>query len=543
MKPEHAIALIVIPVLTVVACAAATWFQRVRDLFFFAMVTLAVFAERTDVNFFSQAWYRGTTRGIQVTLLEILAFALLIGCWLGPSRDERETEERRWFWPASLGVMLLYLLYAIVCVAASEPKIYGIFEISKMLGGILVFVAAAAYVRTKREWTLLLVALGCVVGFEGLWAMKQLFISRLDRVAGTLDHANSLSMYLCLTVPPLVAAAFAGWSRPLRWFCALAAALGALGVLLTYSRAGIPILAVVVLGTIATCASWRLTGPRLIVRGALVVCAMAVLAAAWPKIEQRYGEATFQEEYFDPTVDGRGIYLRLASMIATDHFFGVGLNNWSYHVSQTYGPRLGFKFVDYGYLGSVYGTDDAGLYADANLAAPAHNLAALTLGELGVPGLVLFAILWGRWFLMGAAFLRLPRVDPMRVLGVGIFFAIAGIFGQSLTEWVYRQTPILFTFHILLGALAGLTEVRRRRRSRRSASVGDGSGMTLPCDAIVEGGSRPAAMPALRAGILQTSWHAQRAALPKDPVGGRPFDAAKARGLKMNIRCPSATGS
>ena len=34
----------------------------------------------------------------------------------------------------------------------------------------------------------------------------QRFITRLDRVAGTLDHANSLSMYLCLTVPLLLGA-------------------------------------------------------------------------------------------------------------------------------------------------------------------------------------------------------------------------------------------------------------------------------------------------------------------------------------------------
>jgi hypothetical protein len=102
------------------------------------------------------------------------------------------------------------------------------------------------------------------------------------------------------------------------------------------------------------------------------------------------------------------------------------------------------------------------------LAAPAHNLAALTLGELGVPGLALFGLLWGRWFLMGAAFLRWPRIEPMRVMGVGIFFGTCGIFGQSLTEWVYRQTPILFTFSILLGALASLTALRRRTPKEQS---------------------------------------------------------------------------
>ncbi len=466
MKPSHAIALALIPMLSVLAAVAATWSQRVRDVFFFLMVGLAVLTERLDVNFLSQAWYRGTTRGIQVTLLEILALGLLVGCRFG-----RHEEERRWFWPASFGVMLLYFAYAVVSVVISKPKIFGAFELSKMLGAMLMFLAAATYVRTKREWTLLVVALGCAVGFEGVWAVKQYFLTRLVRVAGTLDHANSLSMYLCMTVPPLVAVAFAGWTRTLRWFCAAAAALGTVGLLLTFSRAGIPVLAVACLGTIVACASWELTTSRVLVRGFLVLCVVALVAGSWSKMQERYAEASLQEEYLDPTVDGRGIYLRLATMLATDHFFGVGLNNWSYHVSRSYGAKLGFRFVDYDYLTSVYGTEDDELFANSYLAAPAHNLAALTLGELGLPGLLLFALLWLRWFSMGAAFLRLPRADPMRVMGVGLFFAICGIFGQSLTEWVYRQTPILSTFYILLGALASLTAVRREVQSAEALAT------------------------------------------------------------------------
>src|ERR1017187_3278036 len=103
MSPAHMVALALVPFFTITGAVAAIWFQRVRDVFFFAMVSLAVFAERMDVNFFSEAWYRGTTRGIQVTLIEMLALGLLIGCWFG-----RRGLERRRFWPGSLGLMLLY---------------------------------------------------------------------------------------------------------------------------------------------------------------------------------------------------------------------------------------------------------------------------------------------------------------------------------------------------------------------------------------------------------------------------------------------------
>jgi hypothetical protein len=75
-------------------------------------------------------------------------------------------------------------------------------------------------------------------------------------------------------------------------------------------------------------------------------------------------------------------------------------------------------------------------------------------------GFFIFALLWLRWLSMGVPFLLIPKGEPLRAMGVGILFSICGIFGQSLTEWVYRQTPILFTFYILLGALASLAHTR-----------------------------------------------------------------------------------
>lgn len=466
MKLEHVIALFLIPVVGISSSLLAIWSRTVRDVFFFLIITFALFTERLDVNFFSEAWYRGTTRGLQFSLMHIFAFALLVGCLFGRMEAERRP---RWFWPGSLGVMLVYLFYSAVSVITSEPKLFGAFELSKILGSILVFLAAAAYVRTKREWTVLILALGCAVTFEGLWAVKQKFITHLDRVAGTLDHPNSLSMYFCMCAPVLIAVAYAGWSTWLRWFAGISAAFAAVGLLLTVSRAGIPVFAAVGLATFVLCASWKFSFRMIITRAAMGAALCLVIIALSGQIMQRYGTASLHEEYLDESVDGRGVYLRLAKNIVSDHFFGVGLNNWSYHVSRTYGPQLGYNFEDYDYLNAVYGTTNIGrVYGDAYLAAPAHNLAALTLGELGIPGLLIFLFMWGSWFWMGLPFLFGRRDDPMRTIGVGLFFAVCGAFGQSITEWIFRQPGILMTFHILMGSLAAVAYARREERKRQA---------------------------------------------------------------------------
>jgi hypothetical protein len=99
---------------------------------------------------------------------------------------------------------------------------------------------------------------------------------------------------------------------------------------------------------------------------------------------------------------------------------------------------------------------------DEAQAAPAHSLGALTAGELGIPGLVLLGILWLRWFQMAGSFLVKRHADPMWRIGTGLFFCLCGIFLQSLTEWVFRHSPVFYTIHILLGVLASLYYMKRK---------------------------------------------------------------------------------
>jgi hypothetical protein len=200
-----------------------------------------------------------------------------------------------------------------------------------------------------------------------------------------------------------------------------------------------------------------------VVYGLLIVClAGAVLGKSWKSLKARFESSNLEQEYANKKTLGRGYYIRIAEAIAEDQLFGVGLNNWSYWVSQKYGPKLGYRFVPYS------GTDrdpKTTIPPESNVdeaqAAPAHSLGALTVGELGLPGLILFALVWLRWFQMGASFLWPRTADPMRRMGVGFFFAFSGIFLQSLTEWVFRQSPIYFEFHILLGALMSIYYFKR----------------------------------------------------------------------------------
>jgi len=447
--------------LCIAACGgvtAACLSKRVRDVFFFLLVTMSAVTEMWDVNFVSREWYRGTTCGFEISLVDIFALSLLVSAVLLP-RDG----ERRFYWPASLGLMLLFFLFSVVCVAVADPKLFGMFALLKLLRGIIVFLAVALYVRTGRELKLLLFALATIVCYEALRAVEQRYRFGIHRVFADLNAPNSLSMYLCMATPVFVAAITSNLPRYLKWLSAAAIALSGLSVLLTISRAGVVTLGFVLLLTVLFTMNWKFTAKKVFVSLFVTVAVAGALAKSWESLSSRFGESTLEQEYENKHAQGRGYYFRMAAALVEDNWLGVGPNNWSYWVSNRYGPRMGFRFAAYP------GTDhpprfqvEDGANVDDPQAAPAHSLAALTVGEMGFGGLVLMLLLWMRWFQMGAGFLWRRTEDPMCRISIGILFGLLGNFLQSLTEWVFYQTAIFFTFNILLGALASLYHLKRQ---------------------------------------------------------------------------------
>jgi hypothetical protein len=457
METKDIFGLTLLGVATLASIGAASLWPKARDFMLFGLVAGTVLSEKVDINFFSHYWYRGTTRGFEFTLLDTLAVGLLVSAVWVP-RDQRQP----CFWPGSLGVLISYFLFGCFSVAISDPKIFGLFELSKILRSIVVFVAAAWVVRGEKELGILACGFGCAICYQGALALKQHYLGGMYRVTGSLDHPNSLSVYLCTVSPILIAAATSNLPRHARWFCIGCIPVAMVTTLFTVSRAGIPIFALVMLGTTALCVSWKLSFQKVV--AVLVVSAgLAGFAfQSWDRLKARFAETTLKQEYSADHWEGRGSFLLQAQAIVQDRFWGVGLNNWSYWVSKLYGPRLGYRYEDYDDLANPPTKENLPEYT---YAAPAHNLGALTMGELGVPGLILFLLLWLRWFQMGASFLWERSNQAMRRFGIGILFAICGIFLQNLFEWVYRQTQILFAFYLLLGALASLHHQKRRPKT------------------------------------------------------------------------------
>ncbi len=453
-----------------------TAMPRARDWILGVLVLGTVRADLVDINYLSREWYRGSTRGIEINWLDMLVWVLLI---VGLMNRDRT---RPWHLPAGFAAMGFYFAYCVVNVAMNEPKLLGLFELSKILRGMVLYLVVANTVRSAREARVVALAVCIALCYEGYLAVTQRYLGGRNRVPGSFDHANSLSMYCCMGVAVAAATFMSNLPNRQRWLAGAAVLCGVLAVVLTQSRTGFVTVILTTLSTLAMCGMFRPTPRNIMILAAIVAGGGAIVYKAWDTIGGRMAENA-QEITDDPT-QGRNYYFNLAKLIVKDKPGGAGLNNWSYVVTNKYGAMLGMEYNAYPGTDSPPDTEVPRGSPDLAQAAPAHSLVALTVGELGWPGLVVFGICWLNWFATSARFLARRTSAIESRLGMAVFFAMSACFLQSQTEWEFRQTPMFTLFHILAASAAGLLWARRHARARRRTAA---SGVR-----VIRAPSRPA---------------------------------------------------
>lgn len=437
----------------------ATQSRKILDFVFIFLVfgtcmPSGLFGFPTDINFLSREWYRGSTRGVEISYLDLLAIVLLISSLVVRSR-----EGKKMFWPPSLGLLVAYFFWCLINVAVfSDPKIFGVFELTKLMRAMLLFVAVCAYVRSPREVNLFVWALVGTIFYEAAICLRDRYVFHIHRIRGTLGHPNSLSMYALQCLPIFITSFFAkDISQKLRIACVLAFVAAAGCVLLTISRTGFAAM------VLLSCAAFGLgTGFKLSVRnvalaslGLMLVSLMVV--KSWDTIMSRLGGFDLQEEYLEE--GDRGSYFRQAKPAISEHpFTGVGLNNWSWAISKTYGPQAGFNMEPYT---SLYSAPAGGWQV-----APAHNFFLLTLTELGLPGMLLLMLFLIQSMWIGGSALFQRQDNLLKLMRLGVFLSLGGVLMQSFTEWEFRQTPMYFLGHIVMAV--GATLYHHRSKVRRS---------------------------------------------------------------------------
>lgn len=403
---------------------------------FWVMAVAMCLYQQTAINFFSNEFYRGSARGMEVSLIYLMAFAILVAlAFRGRTKGV-----------LSDGGARLYVLYFLLCLPslyAADDLLISWLEVWKMIMLFLFYCAVRLYLKASDDVNTVLRALAMFVIVNALFTIKAHY-SGVYQPGGVFPHRNGMAMGMLLLGPIFFAGYLSFGLR--RWrgrICAVAFACAVISTLWSYSRGAIAMIPVAYgLAALSCLAERRGTFRKFTRIIPLVLAALIGLAVVLPRIIERFVEA--------PKSSGE-TRVELAQcafeMIKDKPLTGVGINNWSLNMEPThpYQDRasevMGYQLTYRGIVETVY---------------------LLVGAECGIPALLaMLAWFAWHWFLC----LRLMR----RLRGSEWYFIPAGLFGglsvnymQSMLEWVLRQQLNLVCLMFVFAVLTHLWTCDRR---------------------------------------------------------------------------------
>jgi len=402
------------------------------------------------INFASREFYRANTRGFEITLADLCTLILLGFMFAKPKEYPI-----RWIPPLTFptaGYILVGIIsWMMVGPSQSVPPeavkvpyalfevgLYPLFELLKIFRGFILYWVIVNFIRDEKAARALLLAVGVTMLYMAYLTLSSRYLYGINRVQATLGHPNSLATYMAM----LGSFAFAFvlqsptlWASLVFGFLTL---LCTVSVILTISRGGLGALFVGLwLNTMALLPRHLSLKNMALIVLSVLMAGMILLAAMDTLLNRFSGEQNASAD-----LAYRGLYNEQAKLMVKDKPFGVGLGNFSAWSWVRYAEQ-----VD----------------PDLPPGTPAHNNWFLTLGELGMPGVIALAIFWLRYFFLAIPFYFSSQKNTLSAMAMAACTAVIVDHIQSLLQLGYRQTPMFFMMMIFVGLTVAGWYARREQ--------------------------------------------------------------------------------
>jgi hypothetical protein len=397
-------------------CAVNRRFFRLMPVFL--MIPVLVF-QKTSINPISFEWYRGSSRGYEISAFYLMAIAMLVAIAMRGRKISFAPD-----WGAKL--YLLYFLWSCLSMQNVESAVVGGAELLKMVMMYIVFLAVYNWLCVVKDPRPVLMGFAIVIICSFLMVVRE-HLGHIWQVRGPFPHQNSLALYMLMATPVFFAYYLNAANRAHgRWLFGAAFFLGAGCLVRTYSRGAIACypfaLAAVLFLSVRRNFSFRQI-TRLLPLAALGFLGFLLIL---PRIIQRFETA--------PKASGnaRIEFARCArNMMKAEPFFGVGINNWGIKVNPPY---------EYWKGTGLRTRAGAGLNDPNHKDGIVETVYLLVGAECGIPALALM-LAWYAYYLVSC--LKLSK----RLAGSSWFFIPVGLAGslisvylQSVLEWVLKQS-------------------------------------------------------------------------------------------------------
>ncbi len=421
------------------AIASCMVHRRMMTVIFAVMLLSLCLPDELSVTFFAHKSYRGSTRGFELHLADLCALVLAIVMCLGSTNRKIS-----WILPTTYP-FCFYLIAAVVSWLAvpgdlSNPEttieglpadpilytsLYPLFEISKMIRGFFVFWVTANFLSDEDEIRYLFYSIAVLVIYFTLLALYERYHLGENRVSA-LSNVNVFNVFIGMLGIVFLPQGFASKSILKSFFYFFLFISALVCIILTISRSSLfgYVCSSIIIGWMCF-TRYKSYKNYWIISAFLFVCVVLFLKSAGT-LSDRFNEGVFND-------GGRAEYIQEAIMMADDHFFGVGVNNFSAYSIAKYADLV-----------------------DTEKGAMVHNIWYLTMAEVGYIGFIPFVILWLRYFQILFSSLKnkyVRSIPFIYAVVLGVFGAVMILQLQNWYHFAYRQTSVFLLSHIYFGLI------------------------------------------------------------------------------------------
>ena len=428
-----AIAMMGVPPLAFIISLNRSWTKYA----IWAMIAALAAYQATAINFFSNEWYRGTSRGMEVSVIYLFAATMLITAAI---------KRRLPKLVPSVGAAL-FVVYFLLCLpswSTAESKLFAWMEIWKMIMLYMTYLSVRAYLGLTDDVKALVKGLAVFAVFNFLLIVKDHF-SGVYQPHGVFPHQNGLAMGMHLFANLFFAYFLAGgWRGPVLNTFAFVAASAC--IVRTYSRGALAMMPVSFAVTFALMffAGLDVSKRRVFMR-ILPIAAVGLLglAAMLPRIIERFESAP--EASKNTRIE---LALCAKEMIDDEPWRGVGINNWGIKINPPYeyaeragrNTNRGEEFRD-GIVETVY---------------------LLVGAECGIPALAAMLVWFFYYLLVACRLVKKLKGTPYAAIPAGLAGGLVACYLQSCLEWVLRQQMNLILLMIFFAVLDHLNKSAAR---------------------------------------------------------------------------------
>ena len=395
---------------------------------FLAVLLPVMMFNQVSINFFSHETYRGTSRGMEVSLVYLIALAMLIGMWILYRKKPLLPD-------TGSKIYLVYFLLCIPSLINADNALFSWFEMWKMIMMYIVFLCTYYYLYYTRDFNTVMIGFGIVAAVTFLTVVFQ-HVKGIHQANGLFPHQNSMGMYMCLIAPVFFAYYFnrnKGWKRFLfAGFFLMASA----ACMRTYSRGAMVCLPFGCAITALLSLRYQFHMRKIqILLPIFLVCffgALLLLPNIIKRFENAPKESLMTRQYLAASA---------WNMMKDKPFAGVGLNNWGIKINPPY------PYCEYRY--------EAPKRFSKEFKEGIVETSYLLVGaECGFLALAAFLAWLGYYYVAACKLVKKLRRTELFYIPVGIVGGLSAVYLQSTLEWVMKQQVNFIQMMMLFAALS-----------------------------------------------------------------------------------------